>query len=365
MSTLTIQEVPRETMAAQWEANRELIKRTVAPGLTDDEFALFIHVCKARSLDPLQKQIYAIKRKVYEQGEQVLKMVMQVSIEGFRSIANRTGLYMPSERLPLIEGTNSKDLKATVWVKKWSNNDLQWHEFGYSGYYREFVQTRRDSGGTEVPVAMWAKMPTAQLIKCCEAAALRKGWPEELGGIYAPEEVANEPQAAATPPTPLERDRARRELGTLKPSAVANRGHGNEGMVVDRLVAVADKAPVTPNVAPPPPPPPPPSMTLTEELEAESAPVAEAEAPKLSREDAWLKYPGYDAKKHINFKQGMLLWSICKRVDWSSTELATMLADEFDIPSVNLIPWRKFQDVLDRVDPDFKEHKRDPKKEAF
>ena len=52
-----------------------LIKRTIAPDLTDSELALFVEVCKMKALDPLSKEIYAIKRGG--------RMTIQTSIDGF------------------------------------------------------------------------------------------------------------------------------------------------------------------------------------------------------------------------------------------------------------------------------------------
>lgn len=202
---------PSTALAAHQAMNREqveLLKATICKGATDNELKLFQMVCQRTGLDPFARQIHAVKRRAKDEdtGQWTEVMSFQTGIDGFRLIAERTGLY---------EGQTAA---------QWCGEDGQWRDIWTAqtvpfaarvGVYRkgfrepiygiahycEYVQEKRD--GT--PVRMWAKMACTMLAKCAEAQAMRKAFPQETSGIYEPAEmvqatVADEKQLPTAQP---------------------------------------------------------------------------------------------------------------------------------------------------------------------
>lgn len=173
-----------EQLPSNYNAEQiQLLKDTVCKGASDNDLAIFGHICKRTGLDPFAKQIYAVMRKDNKLNRHV--MTVQTGIDGYRLIAERTGKYSPGREPTYAYDANGKVLSSTAYIKK-QTIDGTWHEVCATAFYSEYVQTNFSG----VPTSFWLKMPHSQLAKCAEALALRKAFPMELSGIYTADEMA-------------------------------------------------------------------------------------------------------------------------------------------------------------------------------
>jgi hypothetical protein len=58
-------------------------------------------------------------------------------------------------------------------------------EISHVAFFEEYCQRAKDGR----PSGLWGTMPKSQTAKCAEAALLRKGWPQDMGALYAREEM--------------------------------------------------------------------------------------------------------------------------------------------------------------------------------
>lgn len=195
----------------------------------------FLQHCHRTGLDPIAKQIYAIKRGA--------NWGIQISIDGARLVAQRSGQY--AGQTP-TQWTGD----GVTWVDAWLSDDYpkaarvgvrrrgfdeplyavaRWDSYVVMDDEYEGTYPDRRKTGKQTVSAMWKRMPDVMLAKVAEMLALRKAFPMELSGLYSAEEMD---QADNT--DPVKESTPRATAPTLQPGTRSAQrsplpGEGTEG----------------------------------------------------------------------------------------------------------------------------------------
>jgi phage recombination protein Bet len=188
---------------AQTPENIELLKASLSASgtnLSDSELGIFLYQAAKTGLDPLARQIY-----VMERGNGGVSFM--TSIDGQRLVAQRTHEY---------DGQTSPE---------WCGSDGKWREVWLENGNPAAARVGVYRRGMREPVygvatwksynsgrGTWNKMGDVMLAKCAEALALRKAFPQELSGLYTPEEM-NSTEDAPEPPRVMTTQAALAEAG--------------------------------------------------------------------------------------------------------------------------------------------------------
>ncbi|MFD1944698.1 phage recombination protein Bet [Paradevosia shaoguanensis] len=234
------------TQFAYTSSQLAVIKQSVAKECNGEEFNLFMEAARSYGLDPFRRQIIPLVFNKDAKDQSRRRMSIVVSRDGLRVVAQRCGNYRPaSEPAEIIYDedlkgpTNPKGIvmaRVYLWQQDkrgdWFKvvGEAMWDEFAPLSYpadaweWHDTGEVYEDSGKSKKakrlkPGALqvldgsgnWPKMPVVMITKCAEAQALRAGWPEQFGGIYAEEEMdrAKVIDATATEIVEAEREEQR------------------------------------------------------------------------------------------------------------------------------------------------------------
>lgn len=178
------------------DAQKKLIATKLMPGAKQEDVDWFIEQCQSSGLDPFKRQIIPTSRRTKDKNDNwVLSWATLTTIDGFRSLANDTGNYAGQDG-PFWCG------KDGIWKDIWTEPTapfaakiIVFHKDFSQGLsavakHESYVQTFKDKNGNVKPNTIWATMGDHMIAKVAEALALRKAFPQALGGLYTTDEMA-------------------------------------------------------------------------------------------------------------------------------------------------------------------------------
>jgi hypothetical protein len=231
------------------DEEKAVLRSSMCLGWPEPFIQEFVKRCEATGLSPFRQQVYGRLQSTKEDGQYVKKLVVMTSIGALRSMAEGTGRFRGRTE-PLFAGDEliashqiQEDLRAHlrelgrqvmgvtdqaeltlakakqeavqevldreskneagIWKAVWTGGkppfaakvgvrsvDAGGHEHVtyHTAKFSAYVQTNREGKA----MGLWAgELRDNQLAKCAEAGALRAAFPDELGGVYTADEMAN------------------------------------------------------------------------------------------------------------------------------------------------------------------------------
>lgn len=150
----------------------DLIKAKIAPDCTDSEFELLMYMANTYGLDPLLRQIWAVKRNANTPA------LIFAGRDGMLAIAHRSGHFDGMQSGVVYEGAGKDKKPVSAWCEIW-RNDMT-HSFKTDVPFAEY----------NTGYSVWKTNPSAMILKVAEAVCLRKAF--SVSGLYAPEEIDTE-----------------------------------------------------------------------------------------------------------------------------------------------------------------------------
>lgn len=172
------------------ETTWRVLKTSIFPGAASESILMACDYCKARRLDILKRVVHIVPMYVKDakSGNKEWRDTVWPGIAEIRTTAHRTGVYAGMSEPEFGPDIEYNGITAPEWCKLIVYRLVEGEERAYPHieFFKEIVSETGDGKINK----MWTDRPRGQLYKCTEAGALRKAFPEELGGQYTAEEMA-------------------------------------------------------------------------------------------------------------------------------------------------------------------------------
>ena len=173
-----IEQIALSKEPANWGKMIDLVKEKFAKGCTPEEIVLLVYLARQYDLDPLKKEIWAVKGY----GDSPAQIF--TSRDGLLSIAHKTGKFGSMKTSFELE-PESKEKKSygSIIRKPVSATCEIWRKdfgkpFTSTVFFDEY----------NLGQALWLKKPKTMLGKVAEVQCLRKAF-SISGGLYTPDEI--------------------------------------------------------------------------------------------------------------------------------------------------------------------------------
>lgn len=190
----TIKSADYESNGVQIHLDVQTVKNYLVSGnkgaVTDQDIVLFMELCRANRLNPFIREAYLVKY-----GNNPATIVTGKTVFQKRAFRNpdfngyKAGIIVWNESEKkseeregtiVLPGEQLVGGWARVFLKSMDN------PFYVSIPLRERIQYNSEGK----PNSVWAKQPGSMIRKCALSEALKDAFPEDLGNLYSPEEVA-------------------------------------------------------------------------------------------------------------------------------------------------------------------------------
>ena len=150
-----------------------LVKAKVCPNCTNTEFELLMYMAGKYNLDPLLRQIWAVKF-----GDSPAQIY--AGRDGFLEIAHRSGHFDGMETV--VNWETSKDAKGLDYQKIKGATCTVWRNDMTHPFIAVVLFSEYNTGKN-----LWTSKPAVMIGKVAESVALRKAF--SVSGLYSPEEM--------------------------------------------------------------------------------------------------------------------------------------------------------------------------------